>query len=64
MERTPVRHRLTLAVGLCALAAPLRAQTIDARLVGLGGLHLGRSGSLMRYNAAYRAVQPESDEQN
>ncbi len=60
-----MRHRLsglTLAVGWCALAAPLRAQTIDARLVGLGGLHLGRSGSLMRYNAAYRAV-PQRKEQ-
>ncbi|HEX9280344.1 MAG TPA: hypothetical protein VF890_06825, partial [Gemmatimonadales bacterium] len=60
-----MRHRLsglTLAVGLCALAAPLRAQTFDARLVGLGGLHLGRSGSLMRYNAAYRAV-PQRKEQ-
>ena len=41
---------------------PLPAQTVDARLIGLGGLHLGRSGSLTRYNAAYRAV-PERKEQ-
>ena len=44
-----VRHvlsGLTLAAGICALAAPLSAQTVDARLIGLGGLHLGRSGSL------------------
>jgi len=61
----PVRHvlsGLTLAAGVCALAAPLRAQTVDARLIGLGGLHLGRSASLTRYNAAYRAV-PERKEQ-
>src|SRR6267143_3728490 len=60
-----VRHvlsGLTLAAGVCALAAPLRAQTVDARLIGLGGLHLGRSASLTRYNAAYRAV-PERKEQ-
>ena len=60
-----VRHvlsGLTLAAGICALAAPLSAQTVDARLIGLGGLHLGRSGSLTRYNAAYRAV-PERKEQ-
>jgi len=61
----PVRHvlsSLTLAACLCALVAPLPAQTVDARLIGLGGLHLGRSGSLTRYNAAYRAV-PERKEQ-
>src|SRR5256885_10597786 len=61
----PVRHVLSslpLAACLCALVAPLPAQTVDARLIGLGGLHLGRSGSLTRYNAAYRAV-PERKEQ-
>src|SRR5207249_8386238 len=61
----PGRHvlaALSLAAGIRARAAPLSAQTVDARLIGLGGLHLGRSGSLTRYNAAYRAV-PERKEQ-
>ena len=53
---------LVLAVGFCAVATPVRAQTIDARLVGLGGLHLGRSSALTRYNVAYRAV-PQRKEQ-
>jgi hypothetical protein len=33
----------------------------DARRVGMGGLALGRSSSLIRYNAAYRAVPASSD---
>jgi hypothetical protein len=39
-------------------AAPASAQWLvtDARRIGLGGLSLGRSGNLERYNAAYRAV--------
>jgi len=59
-----VRHPLfglVLAAGVCAVATPVRAQTIDARLVGLGGLHLGRSSNLARYNAAYRAVPERKD---
>ena len=49
---------LALAVLLLGYAAPAPAQwlTIDARRVGMGGLLLGRSGALSRYNPAYRAV--------
>lgn len=52
--------------GLVALivgsAAPGAAQGLftDARRIGMGGLSLDRSGSLRRYNAAYRAVPPRS----
>lgn len=48
--------------GLVALGIggtlPARAQGLifDARRIGMGGLILGRSGNLERYNAAYRAV--------
>jgi hypothetical protein len=53
--------------GLVALvlgyAAPASAQWVvtDARRVGLGGLSLGRSSGLVRYNPAYRAVPAEAD---
>lgn len=48
-------------VGLVALvlsAAPLRGQGLftDARLVGMGGVSLGRDNRLERFNAAYRSV--------
>ncbi|HYT84530.1 MAG TPA: hypothetical protein VEK86_13805 [Gemmatimonadales bacterium] len=58
-------HRSVVGFGLVALAigcaAPAAAQGVitDARRIGMGGLSLGRSGSLRRYNAAYRAVPAE-----
>jgi hypothetical protein len=47
-----------LAVLVIGYAAPASAQWLvtDARRIGMGGLSLGRSGNLERYNAAYRAV--------
>jgi hypothetical protein len=47
-----------LAVLVSGYAAPASAQWLvtDARRIGMGGLSLGRSGNLVRYNAAYRAV--------
>src|SRR2546426_6849851 len=56
-----------VGLGLVALvlgyAAPASAQWLvtDARRVGMGGLTLGRSGSLVRYNPAYRAVPAGAD---
>jgi hypothetical protein len=53
--------------GLVALVlgytAPAAAQWVvtDARRAGLGGLSLGRSSGLVRYNPAYRAVPAEAD---
>ncbi len=51
---------LALALGY---AAPASAQWLvtDARRIGMGGLTLGRSGSLERYNPAYRAVSERAD---
>ena len=55
-----------LGFGLVVLvggaAAPAAAQWLvtDARRIGMGGLSLGRSGSLERYNPAYRAVSAQS----
>jgi len=55
-----------LGLGLVVLvggaAAPAAAQWLvtDARRIGMGGLSLGRSGSVARYNPAYRAVQTEA----
>ena len=46
---------VALCVG-CATAAGAQGPLTDARRIGMGGLSLGRSGSLVRYNAAYRAV--------
>jgi hypothetical protein len=52
--------------GLAALAlgyaAPASAQWLvtDARRIGMGGLTLGRSGSAVRYNPAYRAVPAQA----
>lgn len=59
-------HRSVVGFGLVALAigcaAPAAAQGVitDARRIGMGGLSLGRSGSLRRYNAAYRAVPADA----
>ena len=51
---------VVLALGY---AAPASAQWVvtDARRIGMGGLTLGRSGSLARYNPAYRAVSAQAD---
>ena len=51
-----------LAVLLGGAPAPAAAQWLvtDARRIGMGGLCLGRSGSVARYNPAYRAVQAEA----
>jgi hypothetical protein len=49
---------LALAVFVAAPGRPARAQFgFDARRIGMGGLSLERSGSLRRYNPAYRAVK-------
>src|SRR2546426_1598 len=52
-----------LVVLLGGAAAPATAQWLvtDARRIGMGGLSLGRSGSLERYNPAYRAVDARAD---
>ena len=49
---------LGLVTLLAGAVAPVRAQwfATDARRIGMGGLTLGRSSGLVRYNAAYRAV--------
>ncbi len=51
---------VVLALGY---AAPAAAQWVvtDARRIGMGGLTLGRSGNLARYNPAYRAVSAQAD---
>ena len=51
-----------LVVVLGGAAAPAAAQWLvtDARRIGMGGLTLGRSGSVARYNPAYRAVQTQA----
>ncbi|HVH08795.1 MAG TPA: hypothetical protein VM736_03285 [Gemmatimonadales bacterium] len=46
---------VVLAAGAAAPAAG-QALVFDARRIGMGGLSLGRSGNLVRYNPAYRAV--------
>lgn len=52
-----------LALLVCGHAKPAAAQWLvtDARRIGMGGLSLGRSGSLVRYNPAYRAVPAAGD---
>jgi len=56
-----------IGIGLVVLtvgaAAPGAGQGLifDARRIGMGGLTLGRSASLVRYNPAYRAVPAEAD---
>jgi len=58
---------LVVGFGLVVLvggaAAPAAGQWLvtDARRIGMGGLSLGRSGSLERYNPAYRAVDARAD---
>src|SRR2546425_3172178 len=52
-----------LMVLVAGAAAPAAAQWLvtDARRIGMGGLSLGRAGSLERYNPAYRAVDARAD---
>jgi hypothetical protein len=50
---------VALAIG-CAAPAAAQGVITDARRIGMGGLSLGRSGSLRRYNAAYRAVPADA----
>jgi len=57
---------LVVGFGLVVLAggaaAPAAGQWLvtDARRIGMGGLSLGRSGSVVRYNPAYRAVPAQA----
>jgi len=51
---------LALTVGWAARLS-CQGLVFDARRIGMGGLTLGRSGNLVRYNAAYRAVPPGED---
>jgi len=52
-----------LAVLVGGAATPAAGQWLvtDARRIGMGGLSLGRSGSVARYNPAYRAVQAKAE---
>ena len=56
-----------IGIGLVALTVGVAAQAagqgliFDARRIGMGGLTLGRSASLVRYNPAYRAVPEAAD---
>jgi len=52
-----------LVVLMAGAAAPAAGQWLvtDARRIGMGGLSLGRSGSLVRYNPAYRAVSTKAE---
>ena len=56
-----------IGIGLVALTVGVAAQAagqgliFDARRIGMGGLSLGRSASLARYNPAYRAVPEAAD---
>src|SRR5439155_484168 len=52
-----------LVVLMAGAAAPAGGQWLgtDARRIGMGGLSLGRSGSLVRYNPAYRAVSTKAE---
>ena len=56
-----------IGIGLVALTVGVAAQAagqgliFDARRIGMGGLSLGRSASLVRYNAAYGAVPEAAD---
>jgi len=51
-----------LVVLVGGAAAPAAGQWLvtDARRIGMGGLSLGRSGSVVRYNPAYRAVPAQA----
>ena len=46
---------VALAVG-CAAPAAAQGLFTDARRIGMGGVSVGRSGSVSRFNPAYRAV--------
>ncbi len=52
---------LGILVGGSATALSAQGLIVDARRIGMGGLALGRSGSLVRYNPAYRAVPPSAE---
>src|SRR5207249_8868046 len=62
----------TLVVGfglvtlLTGAPAPAAGQWLvtDARRIGMGGLSLGRSGSVARYNPAYRAVSAKAEQRH
>src|SRR6266704_2969844 len=66
LARSIVRTSV-IGIGLVALTVGVAAQAagqgliFDARRIGMGGLSLGRSASLARYNAAYRAVPEAAD---
>src|SRR6266702_984304 len=66
LARSIVRTSV-IGIGLVALTVGAAAQaagqglTFDARRIGMGGLTLGRSSSLVRYNPAYRAVPETAD---
>ena len=51
---------VALTVGVAAHAAG-QGLIFDARRIGMGGLTLGRSSALVRYNPAYRAVPEAAD---
>jgi len=57
-----------IGIGLVALTVGWAAQAagqglvFDARRLGMGGLALGRSSNVVRYNAAYRAVPARAGE--
>jgi len=51
---------VALTVGAAAAAAG-QGLIFDARRIGMGGLTLGRSASLVRYNPAYGAVPEAAD---
>jgi len=58
---------LVVGFGLVALvlghAAPVSGQWLasDARRIGMAGLALGRTASVVRFNPAYRSVPPSAD---
>lgn len=60
MRTSVVGFGLAALVVCGAAAAPAQGLLTDARRIGMGGLSLDRSGSLRRYNAAYRAVPPRT----
>src|SRR5213083_3303765 len=52
---------LVVLVGGAVRPAAAQWLVTDARRIGMGGLSLGRSSSLVRYNPAYRAVQAKAE---
>ncbi len=59
--RTSVVGLGLAALAVCTASAHAQGLFTDARRIGMGGLSLDRSGSLRRYNAAYRAVPARAD---